>query len=293
MGVPSLFWGVQVAALRHPFSLGKFVGAQSCALPYAYSRSKGARPPTHPQRGPGPPASALPGCTPFSPARLTPARAWRRHGHFALANRRGGRKQRGKGRKGGRVAPDVTGVADERRPPLHWPPRPCLSLRFGARSRGSLQVERAEVPRAPASASLAVLRSPRGAPGDGMRPGRLRREPGAAGDCSDPGAGGAGDAGAGARGRRGKGWGWGSGWERAVHGSAHRSAPGLPPTENSAHRMVVKPRGHSPVSPQPPWSLELEGSSPIQPSLRPAWKNFIPAPPDAPRTVAVRNAEAK
>lgn len=30
-----------------------------------------------------------------------------------------------------------------------------------------------------------------------------------------------------------------------------------------------------------------------QPSSRPAWKNFIPASPDAPRTVAVKNAEAK
>lgn len=35
----------------------------------------------------------------FRPRALTPARAWRRHGHFALANRREGRKQRGKGRK--------------------------------------------------------------------------------------------------------------------------------------------------------------------------------------------------
>lgn len=111
-----------------------------------------------------PPASALPGCTPFSPARLTPARAWRRHGHFALAEGRGGRKRRGKGREGGRVAPDVTGVADERRPPLRRPPGPCLSLRFGSRSPGRLQVGGAEVPSAPALASLAVPRSPRGAP---------------------------------------------------------------------------------------------------------------------------------
>lgn len=42
----------------------------------------------------------------------------------------------------------------------------------------------------------------------------------------------------------------------------------------------------------PPWSLPPGGSSPIQPSRRPAWKNFIPAPPDAPSTVAVRDAEA-
>lgn len=221
------------------------MGAQLRALPYARSRSKGARLP-HPHREPGPPASALPGYTPFSPARLTPARAWRRHGHFALANRRGGRKQRGKGRKGGRVAPDVTGVADEQRPPLRRPPRPCLSLRFGSRSGGRPQVVRAEMPRAPASASLAVPRSPRGAAQAGMRPGRLRREPGAAaGTAATPaqagpetlgpvratGGGGDGDEEAGGRGR--------------CTGQPIRSAPGLAPTESRAPGVVVKPRGHS------------------------------------------------
>lgn len=49
-----------------------------------------------------------------------------------------GERARGRGRKGSRVAPDVTGVADERRPPLRRPPRPCLSRRAGSRSAGRL-----------------------------------------------------------------------------------------------------------------------------------------------------------
>lgn len=58
VGVPSLFsWGAQVAALGHPFSPGKFAGAQPPALSSARSRSKGARPPH-------PPADLAPSLSP-------------------------------------------------------------------------------------------------------------------------------------------------------------------------------------------------------------------------------------
>lgn len=78
---------------------------------------------------PSPPATVLPGCTPSSPA-LThsgPGMA----SPQPLCPRRSGEVARpaGKTSVGGRVAPDVTGVADERRPPLRRPPRPCPALR--------------------------------------------------------------------------------------------------------------------------------------------------------------------
>lgn len=133
-----------------------------------------------------------------------------------------GEKAKGEMKKRRPVAPDVTGVADERRPPLRRPPRPCLSLRFGSGSRGHLQVAGAEVARFPSLASLAVACSPRSRSPD-WNEARAPKEGagGSRGDCNDPGAGGAEDAGAGERERRGRGWGWRSGWERAVHGSAH------------------------------------------------------------------------
>ena len=202
-----------------------------------------------------------------------------------------GEKAKGERKKRRPVAPDVTGVADERRPPLRRPPRPCLSLRFGSGSRGHLQAGGAEVPRSPASASLAVPRSPRSR-SPGWNEARAPEEGagGSRGDCNDPGAGGAGDAGASAREGRGRGGGWRSGWERAVHGSAH---PVGARTGTYREQSLRGGRETEGVRYSPPQSLELGRSSPIQPSLKPAWKNFIPAPSDAPRTVAVRNAEAK
>lgn len=47
-----------------------------------------------------------------------------------------GHSQGGKEAGGSRAAPDVTGVADERRPPLRRPPRPCPSPRSCSRGRG-------------------------------------------------------------------------------------------------------------------------------------------------------------
>lgn len=75
--------------------------------------------------------------------------------------RRGGTAA-GKTPVGGRVAPDVTGVTDERRPPLRRPPRPCPALRGrlpGAQNR--------DAPRSPASAfgGPAPTLTPWGAPG--------------------------------------------------------------------------------------------------------------------------------
>ena len=68
------------------------------SLPRAHSqRGRGTPPPHTPDQAP-PPQPYL-DVRHFRPRALTPARAWRRHGHFALANRREGRKQRGKGRK--------------------------------------------------------------------------------------------------------------------------------------------------------------------------------------------------
>lgn len=79
------------------------------------------------------------------------------------------------------------------------------------------------------------------------------------------------------------GMGMGSGWERARRVS-QRSAPGLAPAQSGAAAVAegtVQPR-----------SLWLGGSSRAQPSLSPAWTNFIPTAPAAPSTVAVRGAEA-
>lgn len=123
------------------------------------------------------------------------------------------------------------------------------------------QVGRPRAPRAPASATLAVRRSPRGAPlgwneagapGEGARGGR--------GDCSDPGAGGAGDAGAGAR--QGRGRGWGSGWEGAVRGSAHPVGPEAGTYREQSPRNSLEAEGAQSC---PPWSLERGGSSPSSP----------------------------
>lgn len=281
-------WGAQVACARAPCFSRQVCGSPAARPPSRALTVEGGAPPPTPRTWP--PASALPGCTPFSPARLTPARAWRRHSHFALANGKGGESEGGKGRKGSRVAPDVTGVDDERRPPLCRPPRPCLSLRAGSRGAGRLphweswgaQGPGLRFPRCPA---LPPRRSPgwneAGAPEEGA--GGSRR------DCSDPGAGGAEDAGAGARRRRGRGRGWGSGWQGAVHGSAHPVGAGAGTCGEESPRVAAKSGG---------CSLARRGvrsweGPPHPPSPRPARRNFPPTPPDAPRTAAVSNAEAE
>ena len=226
--------------------------------PLAGSQPEGAR---HPPPAPRtlPPSLSPTWMYAIFALALTPARAWRRHGHFALANRGvGGEGEGGKEEKGSRVAPDVTGVADERRPPLRRPPRPCLSLRSGSRSRGRLpgwESKGAWSPRLghPRCPALPPRRSPgwneAGAPGEGARGGR--------GDCSDPGAGGAGDAGAGTRQRRGRGW--GSGWEGAVRGSAHPVGTRAGTYREQSPRDSLEAEGAQSC---PPWSLERGGSSP-------------------------------
>lgn len=149
------------------------------------------------------------------------------------------------------MAPDVTGVADERRPPPRRPPRPCLSQRSGSRSPGRLPGWELGCP-GPPPRPLPL----RGAPQAGMRPGRPRREPGdAAGTAATParagpktqgpvrarGGGGDRDGEAGGRGRR--------------TGQLIRSARGLAPTQSSAPRAAGQPRGHSPAR-QGEWSWE-------------------------------------
>lgn len=142
---------------------------------------------------PSPPATVLPGCTPSSPA-LT-------HSCRGMASPQPlcpGEVARPacKTPVGGRVAPDVTRVADERRPPLRRPPRPCPALRAASLDR------RTGMPRGPLLRPL-VSRHPHPHleySWVAIRLGRLAREPRASrGDCGDPGAGGAGDAGARAR----------------------------------------------------------------------------------------------
>lgn len=228
-------WGAQVACARAPCFSRQVCGSPAARPPSRALTVEGGAPPPTPRTWP--PASALPGCTPFSPARLTPARAWRRHSHFALANGKGGESEGGKGRKGSRVAPDVTGVDDERRPPLCRPPRPCLSLRAGSRGAGRLphweswgaQGPGLRFPRCPALPPT-PRRSPgwneAGAPEEGA--GGSRR------DCSDPGAGGAEDAGpvrAGGGGGDGDGEAGGRG---RCTGQPIRSARGLAPAERRA-----------------------------------------------------------
>lgn len=170
------------------------------------------------------------------------------------------------------------------RPVLAFPCVPAPGVRAASHTG------RAGVPRAPVSASLAVPRSPprrspgwneAGAPEEGA--GGSRR------DCSDPGAGGAEDAGAGARRRRGRGRGWGSGWQGAVHGSAHPVGAGAGTCGEESPRVAAKSGG---------CSLARRGvrsweGPPHRPSPRPARRNFTPTPPDAPRTAAVSNAEAE
>lgn len=164
-----------------------------------------------------PPATVLPGCTPSSPA-LTysgPGMA----SPQPLCPRRTGEvaQPAGKTPVGGRVAPDVTGVTDERRPPLCRPPRPCPALR--GRLPGAQNRDAPEVPCFRlwwTSTHTHTLGSSRVA----IKLGRLARKSRASrGDCGDPGAGGAGDAGARAR-EAGEGMGIAKGWEGAVPRSA-------------------------------------------------------------------------
>lgn len=188
-----------------------------------------------------------------------------------------GESKEGKKEKGSRVAPDVTGVADERLPPLRRPPRPCLPLRSGSRSRGRLpgwessgaQGLRLGLPRCPA---LPARRSPgyikAGTPGEGAR--------GNHGDCSDPGAGGAGDAGARARQRRGRGPRRGTGWEGAVRGSAHPVGTDAGTYEERGLRGGREAEG---ARSSPPCSLELGESSPSSPLPDQVGKTLFPPPP--------------
>lgn len=251
-------WGAQVACARAPCFSRQVCGSPGARPPSRALTVEGGAPPPTPRTWP--PASALPGCTPFSPARLTPARAWRRHSHFALANGKGGESEGGKGRKGSRVAPDVTGVDDERRPPLCRPPRPCLSLRAGSRGAGRLphweswgaQGPCLRFPRCPAL-------PPRGAPQAGMRPGRPRREPGAAaGTAATPA-----QAGPKTRGRCAPEAGEGTGMGKRVAGGGARVSPSG--RRGGWHLRRGEPPGGREVrglQPRPPRSAELGGSSP-------------------------------
>lgn len=160
----------QVPALGHPlfccffvvwmfFFPSKFVGAGWCALPRRALPAEGARSPISPGGRPQP--QSYLDVRHLRPRSLTPAWAWRRHSPLALAGPAGGTAA-GKTPVGGRVAPDVTGVTDERRPPLRRPPRPCPALRGrlpGAQNR--------DAPRSPASAfgGPAPTLTPWGAPG--------------------------------------------------------------------------------------------------------------------------------
>lgn len=98
-----------------------------------------------------------------------------------------GREQRGRGRKGSRVAPDVTGVADERRPPLRRPPRPCLSQRAGSRSPGRLAGWELGCPGPPPRPPLLSRAPPEALPRLEGGPGALGGSPGvAAGTAATP-----------------------------------------------------------------------------------------------------------
>lgn len=59
----------QVARARAPFFSRQVCGSPAVCPPFHALTAGGGAAPPHPHRGPGPPASALPGCTPFSPAR--------------------------------------------------------------------------------------------------------------------------------------------------------------------------------------------------------------------------------
>lgn len=151
---------------------------------------------------------------------------------------------------------------------------PCVPA---PRVRAASQTGRAGAPRAPVSAPLAVPRSPprrspgwneAGAPEEGAGGGRR--------DCSDPGAGGAEDAGAGARRRRGRGRGWGSGWQGAVHGSAHPVGAGADTSREESPRGGREVEG---LQSSPPGSVELGGSSPSGPLPAQLGKTLFPPHP--------------
>lgn len=246
------------------------------SLPRAHSRRGRGTPPPTPRTWP-------PGLSPTWMYAIFARAHSLRPGHGAatatLPSPTGerGESKGGKEEKGSRVAPDVTGVADERRPPLCRPPRPCLPLRSGSWSRGRLpgwessgaQGPRLGLPRGPA---LPPKRCPgwikAGAPEEGAR--------GSRGDCSDPGAGGAGDAGARARQRRGRGPGWGRGWEGAVRGSVHPVGTGAGTYREQGPRGS---REAERARSSPPWSLELGGSSPTSPLPDQVGKTLFPPHP--------------
>lgn len=283
-GVPSLFsWGAPPLLHRLPCAQAPFFSRQVCGSPavcppFRALTVRGGAAPPHPT-----PRTWPPGLSPTWMYAIFARAHSLRPGHGAatatLPSPTGerGESKGGKEEKGSRVAPDVTGVADERRPPLRRPPRPCLPLRSGSGSRGRLpgwessgaQGPRLGLPRRPA---LPPRRSPggikAGAPGEGAR--------GSRGDCSDPSAGGAGDAGARARQRRGRGPGRARRWEGAVRGSAHPVGTGAGTYREQGPRGGCEAeRARS----SPPQSLEPGGSSPSSPFLDRVGKTLFPPHP--------------
>jgi hypothetical protein len=109
-GPPAWVWGSpclvlpgRTAAAAQCLRLAPFSSRQVCGsragrpLPLRALGGRGRVPPASP--GTSPPAPALTWMYAIFARALTPARAWRRHGHFALADRGGGRQQWGKGSK--------------------------------------------------------------------------------------------------------------------------------------------------------------------------------------------------
>lgn len=229
---------------------------------------------------PSPPATVLPGCTPSSPA-LThsgPGMASpqplcpRRFGEVARPAR--------KTSVGGRVAPDVTGVADERCPPLRRPPRPCPALPGrlpGAQNRDAQGPPLRSLMGRHPHPHLGVLPGCKkagapgqGAPGEsrGLRRPRRRRSRRRWG----PSAGGGG------------GDGTSKGWVGAVPGSALRAGTGVAPIHcliDSRAFGRLRGGGDSALLAV---GFGVGGSLQSRPLPKRLGESFIPAAPDAPRT---------
>lgn len=238
------------ACAWHPFPPGKFVEAGPDALfPCALLAGGGASPPPPP--GPRPQPQPLPGCTPSSPAHSL------RPGHGAATatlpspTEEGADSNGGKEAKDRRVAPDVTGVADELRSPLHRPPRPSSPCAL-APGVGATSPDRRAwapwVPRLGVPSETVLHPHSRDVPQAAIRPGRLGREPGAAaGTAATPaqagpatlgpehagGGGGDGDPGRGGRRRR--------------TGQPSWQAQRLTPTDSRAPGAPVQPRWPRPA----------------------------------------------
>lgn len=151
------------------------------------------------------------------------------------------------------------------RPVLAFPCVPAPGV--GAAS----QIGESSGAQGPASASLAVPRSPRRSPGGIKSRGAWGGSPGQPRGLQRPQrrrgrrrwGPGAPEAG---RDRDGQGGGGGGAGQAQTSGSA----PGLAPTESRAPGAAVKLKGHRS---SPPQSLEPGGSSPSSPFPRPGWKN--------------------